>query len=101
MRQYEWLSDNFFQNTKDELFLDLAIYNMKKRDKNYYKILEKGLMKIGGLKTLISNNYYSESEFWKIWNKDNYFKIKLKTDPKNIFRNLFEKTCRASMGLGR
>ena len=38
-------------------------------------------MNIGGIKTLISSNYYSESDFWKIWNKENYDKVKGKTDP--------------------
>jgi FAD/FMN-containing dehydrogenase len=99
VRNYEWLSEEFVEKTHDELFLDLAIYGMR-RNNNYYRIIEEELMKIGGIKTLISNNYYSESEFWKIWNKDNYYKVKNKTDPNNIFRDLYTKTCRASRGLG-
>lgn len=102
VRNYEWISTDFLHKTKDKLFLDLAIYGMKKRDnKNYYKILEDKLMNIGGLKTLISSNYYSKSDFWKIWNKKNYCKIKRRTDPNNIFRDLYTKTCKASRGLGR
>ncbi len=98
VRHYEWISSNFLK-TKDELFLDLAIYGMKqKNDKNYYKIIEDELMKIGGIKTLISNNYYSESDFWKTWNKENYYKVKHKTDPNNIFRDLYTKMCRAARG---
>ncbi|MEK6827423.1 MAG: FAD-binding oxidoreductase [Nanoarchaeota archaeon] len=97
---YEWIDSSFLEDTKDELFLDIAIYDMKRKDgKNYYRILEEELKKIGGLKTLISNNFYSEEEFWKIWNKENYDKVKKIADPDNIFRNLYEKTCRASMGL--
>ena len=94
VRDYEWLSKEFINNLDDELFLDLAIYGMKKKsDKNYYKIIETELMEVGGLKTLISSNYYSESDFWKIWNKENYYKIKRKTDPDNIFYDLYTKTC--------
>jgi len=100
VHDYEWLSSKFINNLKDELLLDLAIYGMKKRDhKNYYQLLEKELNVIGGLKTLISNNYYTETEFWKTWNKENYYKLKHKTDPNNIFRDLYTKTCRASRGL--
>lgn len=99
VRAYEWLSTDFLRNFKDELVLDLAIYGMKKdNNKNYYKIIEDELMSIGGIKTLISNNYYSESDFWKTWNKDNYEKVKQKTDPNNIFRNLYTKTCKTMMG---
>ncbi|MEA1987315.1 MAG: FAD-binding oxidoreductase [Candidatus Marinimicrobia bacterium] len=100
VRGYEWISTDFLNKMKDNLVLDLAIYGMKKRyDKNYYKIIEDELMNIGGIKTLISNNYYSESDFWKIWNKQNYDKVKQKTDPNNIFRNLYTKTCKTMMGL--
>ena len=61
-------------------------------------MFEDELIKINGLKTLISNNYFSEKEFWEIWNKENYDKIKKQTDPKNIFRNLYNKTCKVNMG---
>ncbi len=100
VRNYEWLSADFWRKTKDDLFLDLAIYGMKKKsDKDYYKIIEDGLMELGGLKTLISTNYYSESDFWKIWNKENYDTVKRRTDPENIFRDLYTKTCKAARGL--
>jgi len=99
-RRYEWLSPNLFKQTHDNLFLDIAIYGMKKRrDMNYYKILEDGIMKVGGFKPLISTNYYSESDFWKIWNKENYYEVKRKTDPNNIFRDLYTKTCKTMRGL--
>jgi len=101
-RNYEWISDDLFNKTKDKLYLDLAIYGLKKKNhKNYYKMLEDKLMDIGGLKTLISGNYYTKSDFWKLWNKKNYYKVKRKTDPDNIFRDLYTKTCKATRGLGR
>jgi FAD/FMN-containing dehydrogenase len=100
VRDYEWINPNFLYKIKDELFLDIAIYGMKKdRNKNYYKILEDELMNIGGFKTLISNNYYSESDFYEIFNKENYNIIKSKTDPDNIFRDLYTKTCKAMRGI--
>lgn len=102
VHRYEWLSEEFWSQMKDPLVLDLAIYGMpKKEGKNYYKIIEEKLMEIGGIKTLISENYYSESDFWKIWNKKNYDQIKQKVDPNNIFRNLYEKTCRTARGLDK
>ena len=100
VRKYEWISTDFIEKAQDELFLDLAIYGMKKRgEKNYYKIIEDELMSIGGMKTLISTNYYSESDFWNIWNKKNYDTAKRITDPDNIFRDLYTKTCKAAQGL--
>ncbi len=100
VRRYEWINPALIEKTNDEFFIDIAIYGMKKRsDKNYYRMLEEKLMELGGIKTLISNNFYSEEEFWKSWNKENYEAVKRITDPKNIFRGLYEKTCRTVRGL--
>lgn len=103
VRNYEWLTEEYLGENDDELILDLAIYGMKRRKdkRNYYRVLEEELMRIGGIKTLISSNYYSESEFWSIWNRDNYFKVKQRTDPDNIFRDLYDKTCVATRGIDR
>lgn len=102
VHKYEWIADEFFSHVNDELVLDIAIYGMQRQDaEHYYKIIETELMELHAIKTLISTNLYSEEEFWKIWNKKNYDLIKQQTDPDNIFRDLYEKTCRASRGLGR
>lgn len=99
VRKYEWVSEKLFAKTNDELFLDIAIYGLSKKDKNYYRMFEEKLMDIGGIKTLISGNFYSEQEFWETWNKKNYDEVKQKTDPNNIFRNLYTKTCKTMRGL--
>jgi FAD/FMN-containing dehydrogenase len=100
VRDYEWVSDHFYKRLDDELFLDIAIYGMPARDgKNHHKIMEDKLLEFGGIKTLISHNYYSEQDFWKTWNKPNYDLVKAKTDPHNIFRDLYSKTCRAARGI--
>ncbi len=99
MHLYEWINPEFVQKAPDELYLDIAIYGLKRNDgKNYYKLFENELLEIGGLKTLITPNYYSEEDFWKVWNKDNYQAVKKIVDPDNIFRGLYEKTCRATRG---
>ena len=87
-------------NLEDDLFLDLAIYGMKQpAGRNYHKLIEDKLLELGGVKTLISHNYYSSEEFWQIWNKRNYDAVKAITDPDNLFRDLYTKTCKAAMGL--
>jgi hypothetical protein len=83
----------------DPLFLDLAIYGMRQRGPtNYHRLMERKLRELGGIKTLIAHNYYDESEFWSIWNKRNYDAVKAITDPRNVFRDLFTKTCKTVMG---
>jgi FAD/FMN-containing dehydrogenase len=99
-RHYQWVADNYLDQTQEPLFLDIAIYGMQKRDgNNYHKMIEDELLKIGGLETLIAGNYYTEKNFWKIWNKDNYYQVKNRTDPNNIFRDLYTKTHKTMLGL--
>jgi FAD/FMN-containing dehydrogenase len=100
VHDYEWLDESFYQDLHDELFVDLAIYGMEQPDgKNIHRMIEEKLRELGGVKTLISHNYYSKEEFWSIWNKRNYDRVKAITDPDNVFRDLYTKTCRAAMGL--
>jgi FAD/FMN-containing dehydrogenase len=100
VRDYEWIDERFYAGMEDELFLDLAIYGMKQDgSKNYHKLMEDKLRELGGIKTLISHNYYSRDEFWSTWNKRNYDAVKRITDPANVFRDLYTKTCKAAMGL--
>lgn len=102
VHRYEWVSEEFLSRVQDELFLDIALYGMRSEHAEYYyKVIEEKLFELGAIKTLISTNLYSEEEFWQIWNKRNYDAVKAVTDPDNIFRGLYEKTCRASRGLGR
>jgi hypothetical protein len=94
VRNYERISDDFLKTNKDQLFLDLAIYWLEKsKEKDYYQIIEDKLMAVWAIKTLISTNHYSEEDFWKIWNHKNYLKAKKRTDPNNVFRDLYAKTC--------
>lgn len=100
VRKYEWINNKMLdKNPNEELFLDIAIYGMQTNNKEkYYKDIEEELYKIGGIKTLISNNFYTKEEFWNIWNKDNYDEVKQKTDPDNIFRDLYTKMCITTQG---
>ncbi len=100
VHDYEWLDDGFYRSMTDDMFLDLAVYGMRQPGTtNYHRLIEQKLRELGGIKTLISHNYYGESEFWQIWNKRNYDAVKAITDPKNVFRDLYTKTCKAAMGL--
>ena len=100
VHDYEWLADSFYTNLDDDWFVDLAIYGMKPQsDKPYHQMMEAKLRELGGVKTLISHNYYTPDEFWKTWNKPNYDRVKAVMDPDNLFRDLYTKTCKAAMGI--
>ncbi len=99
VRDYEWIDPRFFEGLEDRLFLDLAIYGLKQpRGRNLYREIEEALARVNGLKTLISYNYYTPEELWRTWNKPSWLAIKRRTDPENLFRDLYSKTCRAPLG---
>lgn len=99
VHDYEWLADDYWAKNTDEMFVDLAIYGMKQPPgRNVHREIEIKLRELGGIKTLISHNYYPKDEFWQLFNKRNYDAVKAVTDPKNVFRDLFTKTCKAAMG---
>jgi FAD/FMN-containing dehydrogenase len=99
-RKYEWIASDYFDGVDDELFIDLAIYGLEQpAGRNYYKEIEDALIKAKGIKTLISYNYYEKDVFWTIFNRPNYEAVKQLTDPRNILRDLYDKTCRAAHGL--
>jgi len=91
---YPWLNQDMVAPIEDELFIDFAIYGFEQKRKgfNFYKALEEKVYELRGMKTLITHNYYEEDLFWKVYNKELYNKVKERTDPKNLFRNLYEKT---------
>ena len=100
-RPYAWLSDELVSGLRDDLFLDLAIYGFRPAPGlDPYRLLEEKLMEIGGVKTLISTNRYTEEEFWRTWNRPNYEAVKARVDPDNRLRGLYEKMCRAAQGVG-
>jgi hypothetical protein len=99
-RPYEWVAPDVLAGVDDELWIDVAIYGMKQPPgRNIYKEIEEELRGIHAIKTLISHNYYEEEVFWKIFNKSNYDSVKRRTDPDNVFRDLYSKMCRAAQGV--
>lgn len=90
--RYDWINETFMKDVPDKLFIDCAIYGLRQKDRDYYKLMDEKLLELKGLKTLISHNSYDQETFWKIYNRDRYARIKKLTDPENIFRDLYQKT---------
>jgi FAD/FMN-containing dehydrogenase len=91
---YPWINKEHMNGVDDELYIDLAIYGMKQKDKNYYRLIEERMLKTPGmLKTLISYNYLQKDEFYKMWDKESMSRAKAITDPDGVFGDLYNKTC--------
>jgi len=54
--------------------------------------LEQKVASLGGRKSLYSDCFFPEDEFWQIYNGQYYREIKSKYDPQNKFSDLYKKT---------
>jgi len=94
-RPYPWIAEAYAPGDPAKLYLDIAIYGFRPRDsRDYYRLIEEELEELGGIKTLISHNRYSREEFWGIWNRENYDRVKRAVDPEGAFGDLYDKTHR-------
>lgn len=90
---YPWIAPEHQARMNDDLFIDCAIYGMSNDTPgvDLYQVLEDRTFELDGIKTLISENHYDRDRFWSIYNRAAYDRVKLRTDPRNLFRGLYEK----------
>ena len=86
---YPWVAPKH----RSDLYVDVAIYGLANDQPhvNYSKLLEERTYSLGGVKTLISENHYDERTFWKIYDRAAYEAVKRRTDPQNLFRDVYRK----------
>lgn len=91
---YPWINPEHLKGVSDELYIDLAIYGLKQKNRNLYRFIEEEIIKTPGmLKTLISHNFFSKDEFCKIWDYEAISNAKSITDPECVFGDIYTKTC--------
>jgi FAD/FMN-containing dehydrogenase len=87
---YPWIAPAQWERMGGELFIDCAIYGRPNSDAalDYSELLEEKTFELGGLKTLISRNHYSEERFWQIYDRERYEAAKRRLDPQGILPHL-------------
>lgn len=90
---YPWVSDAHQQRMGEDFLIDAAIYGRTDNDPavNIAHELEKKVFELGGVKTLISRNHYTEEEFWSIYSRPRISAMKQQLDPRNLFGDLYDK----------
>jgi FAD/FMN-containing dehydrogenase len=58
---------------------------------HFNRLVERKVRELGGIKSLYSDSYYSRDEFWAIYDRVAYERLKAKYDPQGRFRDLYAK----------
>ncbi len=80
----------------DGLFINFGFWdivpNPDKHETGYFnRKIEAKVSQLGGLKSLYSDAYYDEDNFWQLYDGEQYFKLKQKYDPQGRLKNLYQK----------
>ncbi len=79
------------------LYVNFGFWDVVRPDEphpagHFNRLIERKVQELGGIKSLYSDSYFPENEFWAIYDKTAYDALKAKYDPKGVFKNLYEKT---------
>jgi FAD/FMN-containing dehydrogenase len=72
-------------------FWDVVQDRRKREPGHYNRKIERKVAELGGVKSLYSDSYYPEEEFWRLYDRPAYEALKGRYDPQRKFRNLYEK----------
>ena len=72
-------------------FWDVVQDRVRREPGHYNRKIERKVAELGGVKSLYSDSYYREDEFWRIYDKPAYDALKARYDPRGRFKNLYEK----------
>jgi len=56
------------------------------------RLIERKVRELGGIKSLYSDSYFAEDEFWQIYNRPAYAALKERYDPAGVLGDLYAKT---------
>lgn len=86
-----------FPLTPGKLYINFGFWGTVPTTKEcgyYNRLIEQKVIELGGLKSLYSSAYYSEDEFWQIFDEPTYLAIKQKYDKASRLTSLYKKIMR-------
>lgn len=58
---------------------------------HFNRLIEARVQELGGIKSLYSDSYFDEEDFWRIYNGDAYAALKARYDPDSRLQTLYQK----------
>ena len=86
-----------FRTNPNSLYINFGFWDVVKRHKQhtsgfFNRLIEHKVQDLGGIKSLYSDAYFEEEEFWQIYNQPAYEQLKNRYDPDGALKNLYQKT---------
>ena len=72
-------------------FWDVVTDRVRRSPGYRNRLIEARVRELGGLKSLYSDSYYAEDEFWRIFDRDAYRALKARYDPRGALPDLYAK----------
>jgi FAD/FMN-containing dehydrogenase len=79
-------------------FWDVVADRTPRPDGYRNRMIERKVAELGGLKSLYSDSYYSDDEFWATYDRDAYAALKARYDPTGALPDLYCKCVRRNLG---
>jgi len=73
-------------------FWDVVTTRERRPEGFYNRLIERKVRELGGIKSLYSDSYFTEDEFWAIYNRPAYAALKERYDPAGALGDLYAKT---------
>ena len=85
-----------FRTEPGALFVNFGFWQPIRRreakpDGWYNRQIERKVAELGGVKSLYSDSWYPEDEFWRLYDREVYDRLKRRYDPERRLRDLYEK----------
>lgn len=85
----------FCQMSQHKTYINFGAYGNflpSDKEKGYFnRLIENKVSACGGSKWLYSNVFYTEQEFWQLYDKNTYFSVKNQYDPQGLLNDIYTK----------
>lgn len=72
-------------------FWDVVPTRTKFEDGHFNRLVERKIVELGGIKSLYSDSYFTEDEFWQLYGREAYEALKAKYDPERRLADIYRK----------
>ena len=81
---------------QDRLYVNFGFWDVVRRKHpfapgHHNRLVEAKVAELGGIKSLYSDSYFDEAQFWRTYNGPAYHALKAKYDPQGRARDLYQK----------